>query len=197
MTCTVVTSTMVGGMATGDTVPGGEDASTVTDRADDLDRWYAEVRPRLVGVMAVVAGSRAEAEEVADEAIVRALERWGASATTQASFGWLMTVAMNVFRRARRRAGLFHRFASKQRAVETSADPDFSTEVLLAIAELPARQRQAIGLRYVLGLPTAEIAEVMEVTPGTVARTLFDARRQLGTTLGEPLAPDDDLGEPT
>jgi len=67
----------------------------------------------------------------------------------------------------------------------------------MAIADLPARQRQAIGLRYVLGLPTAEIAEIMDVALGTVARTLFDARRQLGTVLGEPLTPDDDLGEPT
>ena len=184
-------------MATGDARSGGEEGSAVGDRADDLDRWYAEVRPRLVGVMTVVAGSRAEAEEVADEAIVRALERWGPSSTTQASFGWLMTVAMNVFRRSRRRAGLFHRFASKQRTVDASAEPDFSTEVLMAIADLPARQRQAIGLRYVLGLPTAEIAEIMDVALGTVARTLFDARRQLGTVLGEPLTPDDDLGEPT
>mgnify|MGYP001796503771 CR=1 FL=1 len=48
-----------------------------------------------------------------------------------------------------------------------------------AIAGLPTRQRLAVELYYVLGLPVAEVAVVMACSVGTVSSTLSDARKAL------------------
>ena len=49
-------------------------------------------------------------------------------------------------------------------------------------------ERTAIALRYVSGLRESDIADVLGVAPGTVARTLHDARQRLAERLAEPPA---------
>jgi RNA polymerase sigma-70 factor, ECF subfamily len=158
--------------------------------AQTLDEWYADARRRLVGVLTVSSGSRSMAEELADETLVRAIEKWDDRVVGEATSAWLFTVARNLLRRTRRREALFARFARGHHPIDAADVPDFSPEVVDAIAALAPRQREAVALRYVLGLRCAEIAEAMGVTEGTAMRTLFDARKRLATTLGEPLVAD-------
>ncbi len=146
-------------------------------------------------MLSVSSGSRSLAEELADETLVRALEKWDDRVVTDATSAWLFTVARNLLRRTRRREALFGRFARSHRPVDAAGVPDFSPEVVDAIAALAPRQREAVALRYVLGLRCAEIAEAMGVTEGTAMRTLFDARKRLAVALGEPLAADAEEGE--
>jgi RNA polymerase sigma-70 factor (ECF subfamily) len=155
-----------------------------------LDEWYADARRRLVGVLSVSSGSRSSAEELADETLVRALEKWDDRVVVEATSAWLFTVARNLLRRTRRREALFARFARSHRPIEAADVPDFSPEVVAAIAALAPRQREAVALRYVLGLRCREIAEAMGVSEGTAMRTLFDARQRLAASLGEPLTAD-------
>jgi RNA polymerase sigma-70 factor (ECF subfamily) len=56
-------------------------------------------------------------------------------------------------------------------------------DVSRAVAQLPPRQRLAVELFYVLGLPVAECALVMRCATGTVSSTLSDARRALRSKL--------------
>ena len=56
-------------------------------------------------------------------------------------------------------------------------------DIARAIASLPRRQRLAVELFYVLGLPVAECAVVMGCVVGTVSSTLSDARRSLRAQL--------------
>lgn len=165
------------------------------DGEPSLDEWYADARRRLVGVLSVSSGSRSLAEELADETLVRALEKWDDCVVAEATSAWLFTVARNLLRRTRRREALFARFAGGGRLSDVADVPDFSPEVLDAIAALAPRQREAVALRYVLGLRCAEIAEAMGVTEGTAMRTLFDARKRLAVSLGGPLAADAEEGE--
>ena len=97
-------------------------------------------------------------------------------------------------RRLQRRAAIERRLL---RRVETAAgvspsevDPDLWD----AVRSLPARQREAIVLRYVVDLEQHEIADAMGVTAGTVASTLHAARARLHTALGGA-DPDDELSE--
>ena len=54
-----------------------------------------------------------------------------------------------------------------------------------AVAQLPARQRAVIVLRYYEGLSEAEIAEVLGILPGTVKSQSAAAVARLRTVLGE------------
>ena len=57
--------------------------------------------------------------------------------------------------------------------------------MLAALRRLPARQREALVLRYYLDLPEAEIAESMGISLGTVKSTVSRALAALGRLLGE------------
>jgi RNA polymerase sigma factor (sigma-70 family) len=70
--------------------------------------------------------------------------------------------------------------------------PDFGGDDLVlwqALRRLPARQREAIVLRYYLDLPEAEVARLLKVPPGTVKswthRGLSRLRDRLGPTYAD------------
>jgi RNA polymerase sigma-70 factor (ECF subfamily) len=66
----------------------------------------------------------------------------------------------------------------------TEADAD-ATAIREAVRRLPQRQRDALFLRYYLGLDYSDIAEVLGVKVGTVSATLHAARASLGASLQE------------
>lgn len=80
---------------------------------------------------------------------------------------------------------LVERLAAAPSSTTTPEPPIPNHELWTAIAELPDRARQALGLRYVADFTEAQVAEVMGVARGTVASTLSDARRRLATKLAE------------
>ncbi|MBM9460755.1 sigma-70 family RNA polymerase sigma factor [Nocardioides sp. zg-536] len=57
--------------------------------------------------------------------------------------------------------------------------------LLAALRALPVRQRQAVVLRYLEDLSTAETAGLMGCTQGTVKRAAHDSLRALRSTLTE------------
>lgn len=72
-----------------------------------------------------------------------------------------------------------------RRAPLTTPPPEVHPELQAAVDELPRRQRAAVALHYILGLPVADAAEAMGVRPGTVKSLLFQARENLREHLGE------------
>ena len=60
-------------------------------------------------------------------------------------------------------------------------------EVIAAVRELPDRQREALMLRYYLGLSTDETAHAMGVSTGTVKSAISRAIAALARTLKEEL----------
>ena len=68
---------------------------------------------------------------------------------------------------------------------QTVVTPDGSSEQFWrAVRGLPERQRAAVALHYIDDLSVAEIAEIMEITQGTVKTSLFMARRNLAEAFG-------------
>ncbi len=63
--------------------------------------------------------------------------------------------------------------------IDVRSDPD----VRAAVQSLPPRRRLVVFLRYFADLSYAEIAEVIDVSEGTVAATLAQARAELGARL--------------
>lgn len=63
-------------------------------------------------------------------------------------------------------------------------DADLGASVRRGLAALPPQQRAAVSLYYLEGRDVAEVADALEVPPGTVKTWLFRAREALRTHLG-------------
>jgi RNA polymerase sigma factor (sigma-70 family) len=152
----------------------------------DLESLWRTRRPGLVATVAAVTGDRDLAGEAVDEAFVRAFARRRRVEQMGSPAGWVLRVALNVARRRRSRSGrraLAEQAAARQgRTWIEPADPRH--ELWAAVAALPERERTAVALRYLGDLTEPQIAQVMDIAPGTVGASLTSARRKLAAALG-------------
>lgn len=141
-------------------------------------------------------GRRGDADDVAQEAIVRALVRLDRHDPRWPFATWLFAIArrccLNHLRAARRRA--VRETACAAATVSTERDAPWTlaaaredSERLWAVAarELPERHFTALWLRTVEDLSVAEIARVLRQPPATVKVHLFRARRRLAAVLDD------------
>ena len=122
-------------------------------------------------------------EDVVQEALLTAWKGFGSYDPDRGTpRTWLLVITADKCRKHWRSAR--PTFALVDVAVP---DPDLAShlDVTRAVARLPRRQRVAVELYYVLGLPVAEIADVMGCAVGTVSSTLSDARKALRVALEE------------
>jgi RNA polymerase sigma factor (sigma-70 family) len=149
----------------------------------EFEAWYTGQYRRLVATMYLVCGNRAAASDAVDEACARAFERWSRVRAMESPTGWTLVVARNALRttsRADRRRVTAHRRVEQVRG---APPPDMHLEVWDAVRRLPRRQREVVALRYLGDLRERDIAEVLAIAPGTVARALHDARQSLAGML--------------
>jgi len=159
------------------------------DSSDDLapagrsfETWYRATHPRVLAALVVTIGDVDMARDATSEAFTRALHHWSRVHAMESPEAWVHRVAINVVRRSRRRQLLEERLLRRQR-LEPPPPPQVAPEVWDALAALPLRQRQAVALRYLLGMTQADVAAAMGVAPGTAAATLHAARRNLASRL--------------
>lgn len=146
-----------------------------------FDEFFVEEFPRLVAMLTVWAGSRAVAEELAQDALLQAQRRWVDVASLDSPRAWVRRVALNRSanegRRRRRERAAVRRLGARD---VTPEEPALVDDGLWArVRELSPSQRDAVVLRYVDDLPLAEIALVMGCTEGTVKTHLQRARSAL------------------
>lgn len=157
-------------LALGALIPG--EAATVTsagvvDTTTDFDAFYRAQYPRLTGSLRLVCGSTGAAEDIAQEAFLKALARWGRVSQLDNPAGWLYRVAFNL---VRRRWKLGKRDELETPVSKGAALEFVANRVVLesALAQLPLPQRKAIVARHVLGLTGEEAAELLGMTPGAL-----------------------------
>lgn len=127
----------------------------------DLDLFLSGVRPRLVAAMELYLGDRYVAEEIVQEACVRAASRWSKVGTLESPGGWTYRVARNLATSSLRRRQAERRARNRFEYADVATDPDAADHLTVraALAKLPEAQREAIVLKYFLGLDGPEIAE--------------------------------------
>jgi RNA polymerase sigma-70 factor (ECF subfamily) len=151
-----------------------------------FEEFYAGTVDRLLGQLFLVTTDLHEAEEVVQEAFVRAAGRWERLEAYDLPEAWVRRVAMNLAAdraRWRRRRELLLR-----RIGEPPQVPDASVDALAladALRSLPISHRQAIVLHYLVDMPVEEIARTLSVSSGTVKSWLARGRRALASVLGE------------
>jgi RNA polymerase sigma factor (sigma-70 family) len=132
--------------------------------------------------MVLFCGDRVVAEEVTQEALVRALERWPRVSQMASPEAWVYKTAVNLARSSFRRRALERR--ANARAVdraESAALPDTADAVAVraAVAALPPRQRAAIVARYFAGFDVSEAAAALGCAEGTVKALTHKAMAKL------------------
>lgn len=147
------------------------------DAATGVAELYAASYARLVGVLTVVTGSRADAEEVVQEAFARLLTRWGRVRDYDDPEAWVRKVAfrlsMSRWRRATTAARTLARLGPAPHA-EPPGDARLDAERLLD--GLPRAFREVLVLHHALGLPLERIADELGIPVGTVKSRLSRAR---------------------
>jgi len=156
---------------------------------DEFDDFYRASYARLLKQLILVAGSRAEAEDVLQEAYARAATRWGRLRHYDAPEAWVRLVAMRlvaeVGRRARRRAAVLLRLRPPPDQPDLTAD---SLDLYAALQSLPVGQRQVIVMHHLAGQPVNEIASQLGLPPGTVKARLHRGRRALAGRLDDSIS---------
>ena len=146
--------------------------------------------PRTLGFARRITGNSADAEEIAQEALLRVwtnAPRWRPVATFRT---WFYRVVLNLSLNRQRRAPflpLEHAGDVADPALDAGAAierDETDRELAAAIARLPARQRAAIVLSYREGLSNAETAEILGASVSGVETLLVRAKRSLRESLG-------------
>ncbi len=153
-----------------------------------MDKVVRDRRHALVGYAYLVSGSLSEAEEIAQEAIVKTFARGKAKRDVDMAEAYIKRAIVNeTINRARHR-----RVADAKRAVVAEAEsmPGHDAAVSAhedmqqALAELSARERACVILKYFEDLTVDQIARELSLSSGTVKRYLFNAAEKLRDVLG-------------
>jgi RNA polymerase sigma-70 factor (ECF subfamily) len=165
-----------------------------------FDLLVLRYQHKVVKLVARLLRDPTEAEDVAQEAFVKAYRALGSFRGDSAFYTWLYRIAVNTARNAmasRQRRPLDYEAdlsESEQSAVESrmkhgdtpeaaALSDEIHRTVNRAIADLPEDLRTAIILREVEGLSYEEIAQAMDCPVGTVRSRIFRAREAIDRQL--------------
>ena len=164
-----------------------------------IDAWFRSEHPEVYRLCFGFLAHAADAEDVAQEAMLHLLDRLRSRDPAHSYRAWRTTLVLN---RCRDR---LRRHESRRSAEEGAAlalaerplpDPHDAVEraevertLALALRSLPEREREAFVLRDLDGMATDEVARALEISESTVRSLLTLARRRLRELLGARLAP--------
>src|SRR6266511_3724722 len=151
---------------------------------DGFDDFYAACYGRLVGQLFPVTGDLHEAEDVVQEAFVRAAARWSRLREYDLPAAWVRRVAINLaasgLRRARRRMALLSRIGPPPNVPPLSVE---SLALAEALRALPVSYRQVLVLHHLVGLPLDEVGAQLDLSVSALKARLHRARAALAKLL--------------
>jgi len=162
-----------------------------------FERLSSAYADRLFMLLLRLLGDRAEAEDVAQEVMLRAWQGIGRFRGQSSYFTWLYRIAVNeanraLEKRARRPAGVALGPDELQLPAPAALDPSRQAEnselrraLSRALADLPPPLRTALVLRDVEGLSTQEAAQIAGVGEAAFKSRLHQARLRVRAAIGD------------
>jgi RNA polymerase sigma-70 factor (sigma-E family) len=153
----------------------------------EFSEFFASQYAPLCWLGLLLTGSRTQAEELAQEALVRTWWRWQLVGRPADPASYARRVLVNQHRSLRRRAAVQARWLARSRPEELVVPADQERAMVLwqAVRALPPRQRAVLVLRFHQDLTEAEVARLLGLPLGTVKslghRALARLRRRLGS----------------
>jgi len=150
-------------------------------RPASLEGLFRQSYRPIVQALALACGDLAAAEDATQDAFAQAWLRWNRISRYENPGAWVRRVAINKLRNAHR--SRLRGEAAMERlntGVSTTASmPEPNPDLVLGLQRLPYKQRLSAVLYYVDGLSTAEVAQVMGISQGSVSQHLNRARTAL------------------
>jgi RNA polymerase sigma-70 factor (ECF subfamily) len=148
--------------------------------------------PRLVGIAWGLTGSREVAEDVVQDVMLMVYTRWESLPAMSSPQAYLRRATAN------RATSILRRAAAETRAilrVQASTVPDSETSHDTAtfwgeVRRLPRRQAQVVALYYECDMSIEQVANTLEMAPGTVKAHLSRARATIARRLAVADGPD-------
>ena len=174
---------------------------TAADTHSAIDTVWKMEAPRLIAGLARIVRDIGVAEDLAQDALVAALEQWPESGVPRNPGAWLMAAAKHRAIDRWRREKLLERQhpelgydleAQQEIAVsdlESSLDDDLGDDLLRLVFTachpvLSTEARVALTLRLLCGLTTEEIARAFLTSEPTIAQRIVRAKRTLAKERG-------------
>jgi RNA polymerase sigma-70 factor (ECF subfamily) len=149
----------------------------------DFDTFFATEYQRLFEVLYLLTRDRAEAEDLAQEAMARVYERWSGIRDPSR---YVYRTAFNLHRTLRRRLAVVVRKRGQLLPAAGDADAvERRLDALAALALLPATQRAAVVLVDWAGMTAEEAGRVLGIQPVSVRGRLHRARAALRQQIGD------------
>jgi RNA polymerase sigma-70 factor (ECF subfamily) len=156
---------------------------------DRFDTFVLATRSRLLGQAYAFTGDLASAQDLVQEAYIRAWKQWGKIEQYENHEAWtrrvLYNLAVSSWRKSRRQ-----RLSEQRRWFEQrSHDAEFDLvpqhhELAHALRSLPEQQQRILVLHHVAGLRVREVAEELGLPEGTVKSSLSRGRAALAARIG-------------
>jgi RNA polymerase sigma factor (sigma-70 family) len=176
----------------------------VAEQAVNLPQWQqvvtklvAERGDALTRYAYFVSGSRDDAADLVQDALVKTFGRLRNGFTVASAEGYVRRAILNTYidrgRRTTRWRKIAHLTAVADVAHSTSADSETRIDLHEELRKLTPRERACLVLRYYDDLKVDDIAATLELSPGAVKRYLSDGLAKMAISL----AATDDTTAPT
>jgi RNA polymerase sigma-70 factor (ECF subfamily) len=146
----------------------------------EIESVYRDRFDQMLRVCRAIVGSEEAAYDAVQEGVARALRNRSQFARRGSLEGWMWRAVVNAARNARRAES-----RSPSVVTQHMVQVDDGGRARGLIACLPERQRLMVFLRYYAEMSYEDIAEALEISPGTVGATLTAARAALRSQLEE------------
>lgn len=138
---------------------------------------------KLVVQLYAITGDYDEAEDLVQEAFVKAVANERQFLRVDNKEAWLRTTAVNAHRSRWRKKRNGRRAQDRMPRPRDPASLEAHVEIINALRALPEQQRQAVALYYLADLPVGAIATELGVPEGTVKSRLSRGRQALAASL--------------
>ncbi len=137
-------------------------------RDEDFDAFVRGHLASLTGFGRLLTGHDARAQDLVQEALARTYLRWRRSGPPDDPLAYVRRAMVNLYATWWRRLRSREQNAPLPDTAAPTQDHDTRLSVWSALQSLPPRQRAVIVLRFYEGLTETEVAQLLDVTIGTV-----------------------------
>ncbi len=162
------------------------DAVTTVPEAPTFEEYAASAWPSLYRYAYLLTGNHADAEDVAQQTLMKAYRSWSRVEKSDSPAAYLRRTLTNTYlshRRPKARQLELLTDAPPETGDVTGTGPEDRLAMWPCVKSLPPRQRAVIVLRYYEDLSEQEIADVLDCSRGNVKSTAHHALKSLRTAL--------------